>query len=223
MKNIVLVAMNNVSVAVVVNKGQNQYKAVQANNSKVALLQNLVTVLSGVPTNDDLSAETRQVIIGSKSPIIALVTGTWRQYIKTGKTAKGLEIPADELELWTNVANLYAERCFNVQFTSDQFIGKNDKATKDLINVAWELAKQEVRKANNMEQPKAPQVAQAPVANPAVVKLQELMAKALEEGDFDKYDALEERLNRLTGTKAPVEEEPVNDDPLAGAEEMDFE
>lgn len=223
MKNIVLVAMNNVSVAVVANKGQNQYKAVQASNSKIALLTNLKTVLSGIPTNDDLSAETRQVIIGSKSPIIGLVTGTWREYIKTGKNAKGVEIAEEELALWKQVAELYANRCFNVKFTSDQYIGKNDKATKDLINVSWELVKQEVRKANDMAQPSQPKVAQsAPAVNPVVAKLQELMTKALDEGDFEAYDKLEERLNKLQPAKE-VAEEPVNNDPLAGADEMEFD
>ena len=221
MKNIVLVAMNNVSVAMVGNK----YKAVQSNNSKLALLTNLETVLSGIPTNEDLTAETRQIIIGSKSPIIGLVTGTWREYVKTGKNAKGVDIAEDELALWINVAKLYAERCFNVKFTSDQFIGKNDKATKDLISNAWEVLKAEVRKANNMSQPSQPKVAQpAPAVNPVVAKLQELMTKALEASDFEAYDKLEERLNKLQPAKEAVEEEPVvNDDPLAGAEEMDFE
>ena len=214
--------MNNVSVAVVVNNGKNQYKATQASNNKMALLENIKSALSGIPTNDNTDTDIRQIIVGSKSPVIGLVAGTWRQYIRTGKTAKGNEIPQEELALWNEIASLYAERCFNVQFTSDQFIGKNDRTTKDLIAVAWELVKQEVRKANNMEQPSKPQVAQAPVANPAVAKLQELMAKALDEGDLDKYDALEERLNRLTGTKAPVVEEPV-EDVLGDTSEMDFE
>lgn len=218
MKNIVLVAQNNISVVVVVNNGKNQYKAVSANNSKIALLQNLTTVLNGIPTNDDLSAETRQIIIGSKSPIIGLVTGTWREYVKTGKNAKGVEIAEDELALWKQVAELYAERCFNVKFTSDQYIGKNDRATKDLINCAWELVKEEVRKANNMAP--APQQVAQPQANPVVAKLQALMAQALDEGDFDKYDKLEERLNKIA-PKETVEETPVNTDPLAGAEEID--
>ena len=221
MKNIVIIAMNNVSVAVVVNNGKNQYKATQASTNKIALLENIKSALSGIPTNDNTDTDIRQIIVGSKSPVIGLVTGTWRQYIRTGKTAKGNEIPQEELALWNEIASLYAERCFNVQFTSDQYIGKNDRATKDLIAVAWELVKQEVRKANNMEQPSKPQVAQAPVANPAVAKLQELMAKALDEGDLDKYDALEERLNRLTGAQpqAPVVEEDV----LGDTSEMDFE
>lgn len=218
MKNIVLVAQNNISVVVVVNNGKNQYKAVQANNSKIALLQNLTTILNGIPTNDDLSAETRQIIIGSKSPIIGLVTGTWREYVKTGKNAKGVDIADDELALWKQVAELYASRCFNVKFTSDQYIGKNDRATKDLINCAWELVKEEVRKANNMAP--APQQVAQPQANPVVAKLQALMAQALDEGDFDKYDKLEERLNKIA-PKETVEETPVNTDPLAGAEEID--
>ena len=222
MKNIVIIAMNNVSVAVVVNNGKNQYKATQASTNKIALLENIKSALSGIPTNDNTDTDIRQIIVGSKSPVIGLVTGTWRQYIRTGKTAKGNEIPQEELALWNEIASLYAERCFNVQFTSDQFIGKNDRTTKDLIAVAWELVKQEVRKPNNMEQPSKPQVAQAPVANPAVAKLQELMAKALDEGDLDKYDALEERLNRLTRAKAPVVEEPV-EDVLGDTSEMDFE
>ena len=217
MKNIVLVAQNNISVVVVVNNGKNQYKAVSANNSKLALLQNLTTILSGIPTNDDLSAETRQIIIGSKSPIIGLVTGTWREYVKTGKNAKGVDIAEDELALWKQVAELYASRCFNVKFTSDQYIGKNDRATKDLISCAWDLVKEEVRKANNMAPASQPQTVQSQV-NPVVAKLQELMTKALESGDFEAYDKLEERLNKLQ----PKEEQaPVVEDPLAGAEDID--
>lgn len=225
MKNIVLVAMNNVSVAVVNNNGVNKYKAVVANNSKLALLENLVTVLSGIPTNEDLTAETRRVIIGSKSPIIGLVTGTWRQYIKTGKNAKGLDMAPEELTLWTNVANLYAERCFNVQFTSDQYIGKNDRATKDLISASWDVVKEEVRKANNMAPASKPQVAQStPAVNPVVAKLQELMTKALEEGDFEAYDKLEERLNKLQPAKEEtVVEEQATEDVLGDTSEMDFE
>ena len=225
MKNIVLVAMNNVSVAVVNNNGVNKYKAVVANNSKLALLENLVTVLSGIPTNEDLTAETRRVIIGSKSPIIGLVTGTWRQYIKTGKNAKGLDMAPEELTLWTNVANLYAERCFNVQFTSDQYINKNDRATKDLISASWDVVKEEVRKANNMAPASKPQVAQsAPAVNPVVAKLQELMTKALEEGDFEAYDKLEERLNKLQPKEETVVvEEQVTEDVLGDTSEMDFE
>ena len=222
MKNIVLVAQNNISVVVVVNNGKNQYKAVSANNSKLALLQNLTTILSGIPTNDDLSAETRQIIIGSKSPIIGLVTGTWREYVKTGKNAKGVDIADDELALWKQVAELYAERCFNVKFTSDQYIGKNDRATKDLISCAWDLVKEEVRKANNMAPASQPKVAQsAPAVNPVVAKLQALMAQALDEGDFDKYDKLEERLNKIAPEET-AEETPVNTDPLAGAEDIDM-
>lgn len=220
MKNIVLVAQNNISVVVVVNNGKNQYKAVSANNSKLALLQNLTAILSGIPTNDDLSAETRQIIIGSKSPIIGLVTGTWREYVKTGKNAKGADIAEDELTLWKQVAELYASRCFNVKFTSDQYIGKNDRTTKDLISCAWDLVKEEVRKANNMAPAQAPQQVAQPQANPVVAKLQALMAQALDEGDFDKYDKLEERLNKIA-PKETVEETPVNTDPLAGAEEID--
>ncbi len=226
MKNIVLVAMNNVSVAVVVNNNVNKYKAVVANNSKLALLENLVTVLSSIPTNDDLTAETRKVIISSKSQIIGLVTGAWRQYVKEGISAQGKAIPQDEKDLWIKVANLYAERCFNVQFTTDQFIGKNDRATKDLINSAWEAVKAEVRKANDMAPASKPQVAQAqPQANPVVAKLQELMTKALEEGDFEAYDKLEERLNKIAGTpaQAPAVEEPVVEDVLGDTSEIDFE
>ena len=219
MKNIVLVAQNNISVVVVVNNGKNQYKAVSANNSKLALLQNLTTILNGIPTNDDLSAETRQIIIGSKSPIIGLVTGTWREYVKTGKNAKGVDIAEDELALWKQVAELYAERCFNVKFTSDQYIGKNDRATKDLISCAWDLVKEEVRKANNMAPASQPQTVQSQV-NPVVAKLQALMAQALDEGDFDKYDKLEERLNKLQPKEETVEQ-PVVEDPLAGAEDID--
>ena len=72
-------------------------------------------------------------------------------------------------------------------------------------------------------QAQAPQ--QAPVAkeNPVIAKLQALMTQALEEGDFDKYDQLEARLNKLQPqtNEVAVEQPVVDEDPMAGADEME--
>ena len=221
MKNIVLVVKNSVAVAMVNSNNVNQYKAYQSTNSNLAILNALVNVIEAVPTNDDLSAETRRIVLATRH-ISAFATGSWKDVVKTGKNSEGKQLPKEEHDLWVKVAHLYAERCFNIRFITHTFVSKNDQATKTLINDAWTAVKAEASKAP-VAQPQPQQQTQVPQTNPVVAKLQELMTKALDEGDFEAYDKLEERLNKIVGTKpAPVVEEPVQEDYME-VDDMEFE
>ena len=67
-------------------------------------------------------------------------------------------------------------------FLSERTIGSKPKEEPVVIEVEEPVVVEEV-KSNS---------------NPVIAKLQELMVQALEEGDFAKYDELEERLNRIS-------------------------
>jgi hypothetical protein len=93
----------------------------------------------------------------------------------------------------------------NCELKESKFFPKELKAMKDLaIKVAKEY------KTQAPQQP-APQA--QPAVNPLIDKLQTLMAKALEDGDFEAYDKLEERYNKLIGQQAQPQAPVVDEEP----------
>lgn len=219
MKNIVLVVKNSVAVAMVNNNNVNQYKAYQSTNSNLAILNALINVIEAVPTNDDLSAETRRVVLATRH-ISAFATGSWKDVVKTGKNSEGKQLPKEEHDLWVKVAKLYAERCFNIRFITHTFVNKNDQETKTLINSAWEMVKAEASKVQVA--PQQPQQ-QAPAQDPvAMIGLQ--IAEAAAKGDMATVATLTQALSALkaAGAQAPVVEEPVQEDYME-VDDMEFE
>ena len=218
MKNIVLVVKNSVAVAMVNSNNVNQYKAYQSTNSNLAILNALINVIEAVPTNDDLSAETRRIVLATRH-ISAFATGSWKDVVKTGKNSEGKQLPKEEHDLWVKVAHLYAERCFNIRFITHTFVSKNDQATKTLINSAWEMVKAEANKAPIAQ----PQQQQAPAQDPvAMIGLQ--IAEAAAKGDMATVATLTQALSALkaAGAQAPVVEEPVQEDYME-VDDMEFE
>jgi hypothetical protein len=231
-KNVVVVAMNN--CALITNNDKKVSTVMNATDNTVASLQVMKAFLQSVPTNEELVEEPYQLVLGEKSAIKGFATGTHLQYIRTGANATGKEFTEEQFELIKEVATLLAERGLNVKVTTDKFISYKDKQGRAIIDFAWNTLKLEISKANEQAQQK-PQRPVAPakqtaVVDPRVAKLQELMTKALDEGDFDKYDMLEERLNRLQAPVAPVEEtnevevpnEEEVEDPTAGSDEIEL-
>lgn len=228
-KNVVVVAMNN--CALISNNEKKVSTVMNATDNTVASLQVMKAFLQSVPTNEELVDEPYQLILGEKSSIKGFATGTHLQYIRTGANATGKEFTEEQLDLIKEVAVLLAERGLNVKVTTDKFISYKDKQGRAIIDFAWNTLKLEINKANEQPKPQRPvaPAKQTAVVDPRVAKLQELMTKALDEGDFDKYDMLEERLNRLQAPVAPVEEtnevEVPNDeveDPTAGSDEVEL-
>ena len=219
MKNIVLVVKNSVAVAMVNNNNVNQYKTYQSTNSNLAILNALINAIEAVPTNDDLSAETRRIVLATRH-ISAFATGSWKDVVKTGKNSEGKQLPKEEHDLWVKVAHLYAERCFNIRFITHTFVSKNDQATKTLINSAWEMAKAEAAKVQMA--PQQPQQ-QAPAQDPvAMIGLQ--IAEAAAKGDMATVATLTQALSALkaAGAQAPVEQQPVQEDYME-VDDMEFE
>ena len=95
----------------------------------------------------------------------------------------------------------------NCEIKESKYFPKELKAMKDLaIKVAKEYKSQ-------APQQTAPQAPSQPAVNPLIDKLQTLMAKALEDGDFEAYDKLEERYNKLIGQQAQPQAPVVDEEP----------
>lgn len=86
-----------------------------------------------------------------------------------------------------------ADKCVFNNCTMDKCIEQEDY--KELNQKLSEFAKglKQIGTKAKAEEP-----VMAPNNNIVIAKIQELMVKALEEGDFDAYDKLEERLNRIS-------------------------
>ena len=226
-KNIVIVAKND--CALIVNKDRKVVPVTNCTDNTVASLTAMKAFLEKVPTNNvELVEEPYQLILGDKSSIKGFATGTHLHYIRTGANATGKAFTDEQFELIKEVSMLLAERSLNIRITTDRFISNQDKATKALIDFAWKTLDKEIAKAKTTAPTNKPQRPAVAPVDPRVAKLQELMTKALDEGDFDKYDQLEERLNRLqapaveeTNEIEVPEQEQVIDDPTAGSDEID--
>ena len=179
------------------------YKAFSASSSFIAALQALDFILDKVSNNDTIDEKVSNIHVPDMLKGFAM--GTFREYLRTNKTSSGRAFTEEEKQLVSSVAMKMMNKGLNCVVNESKFFPKELKAMKDLaIKVAKEYKSQAP-----VAQPQAPA---QPAVNPLIDKLQTLMAKALEDGDFEAYDKLEERYNKLIGQQAPVTSAPVVDE-----------
>lgn len=123
-----------------------------------------------------------------------LASGSAVEYVKSGKTLSGTVLTSEEVSAFKEIYELYAKRILNVRFSLVKYIKKDDTENQNLKKEAYAIL-------NKMEVSSGGSVSNTVIIDPDKElrdKLIELMAKALEEGDFDKYDKLNERKEALT-------------------------
>ena len=179
------------------------YKAFSASTSFISALQALDFVLDKISNNDTL--DEKVTVIHVPDMLKGFAMGSFREYLRTNKTSGNRAFTDEEKELVLSVATKMMNKGFNCKVNESKYFPKELKAMKDL---AIKVAKEYKAQAPQQTAPQA-----KPAVNPLIDKLQTLMAKALEDGDFDAYDKLEERYNKLIGQQAQpqapvVEEEP---------------
>ena len=195
MKNVMIVARQGNAVAL----GEGTKICKSATGVFMPSLEALKEVLMAIPTEP---CETVNIHI--MDTIQGLVSGSAVEYVKTGKTLSGNALTNEEIESFKEVYKLYAERILNVRFSLVKYIRKDDTANLNLKKQAYdELASYE--KSAGVSRGTAVTV---DPDKDLREKLTELMNKALEEGDFDKYDKLNERRAQLRApevvTSAPT-------------------
>ena len=179
------------------------YKAFSASTSFISALQALDFILDKVSNNDTL--DEKVTVIHVPDMLKGFAMGSFREYLRTNKTSGNRAFTDEEKELVLSVATKMMNKGFNCKVNESKYFPKELKAMKDLaIKVAKEYKSQ-------APQQTAPQA--QPAVNPLIDKLQTLMAKALENGDFDAYDKLEERYNKLIGQQAQPQAPVVDEEP----------
>jgi hypothetical protein len=203
MKNVVIILAG--SNAVVVSEKQyksGKCKVFSASTTTASALQAFNFVMSLASTNETIDKDIVRIFI--PDVIKGFSMGTYVDYIRTGKTSGNRKFTEEEFALVKECALNICNRGLNLKVAETKFMPKELKEFKD---GAFKIAKQIKEELANKPQ----QVVSAPV-DPRIAKLQELMVKALDDGDFDKYDALEERLNKITqGQPAPQAQQPVEE------------
>lgn len=187
MKNVIIVGRQGNAVAY----GEGTKICKSATGAFMPSLEVLKEVLMAIPTEP---CETVNIHI--MDTIQGLVSGAAVEYVKTGKTLSDTQLTNEEIEAFKEIYKLYAEKILNVRFSLVKYIRKNDTAMQDMKRQAYaELEAYE--KSAGVSRGTAVTV---DPDKDLREKLTELMNKALEEGDFDKYDKLNERRLQL---KAP--------------------
>lgn len=203
-EDIVIVAQEGIALVMSANSDN---IVAESETSFCAILKAMAEVLETIPTNDEIVNEPARIVL-CNDIAKAFATGSYIDYLRTNSFSSGKPFTEEESNLILEVAQLMGARTFNVRVVENQFVSKNDKDTKELVNQAWDEVKALVLAKHSKNKPAKPQrpTANKPVAPEKpnhIVALENAMAKALEECDFDKYDKLEERYNKAMAQLAP--------------------
>ena len=199
-----LVVYANETKAVVMNKS-GQYKEFDGTTKREVALKALAYAYSRVP---ELTEDSYRIIVADKSFLqqVSYVQNL-RYYLINGKTKGGEQFTPEEITALKelNEARKNSYLTYVSVITEKQLKREEKDSWKQ-----WHLA------VDTIKEPTANKPAKqtsSPVStvNPVVAKLQELMTKALEEGDFDKYDQLEARLNKLQPAQEQATEDEVEE------------
>lgn len=200
---IITLGANNAILMTESSYAKQGYKAFSASTSFIAGLQALDFILDKVSDNDTLDEKVSTIHVPDM--LKGFAGHSFREYIRTNKTSSGRQFTEEEKQLVLSVATKMMNKGLNCELKESKFFPKELKAMKDL---ALKVAKEYKSQAPQQTAPQA-----QPAVNPLIDKLQTLMAKALEDGDFDAYDKLEERYSKLIGQQAQPQAPVVDEEP----------
>ena len=201
---IALVGKNNAIAMSQKSYKSGQHKLFTAGSSMAAGLMAMEYLLNTASDNTTIDKDILNIYV--PDTLKGFAGKAYVEYIRTGKTAGGRAFTDEEKQLINKVALLLCSKGLNIKATESKYMTKD---LSDFRSAVINLAKELKVDAPSQAQSQAPSQAKSPV----VAKLEELMTKALEEGDFDTYDKLEERLNKLTGQQAQPQAPVVDEEP----------
>lgn len=219
---IITIGANNAVVMTEASYKKGQFKQITASSSFVAALKGLDFILDKISDNTTIEKAITRIYLPDLLKGFAM--GTFIEYIRTNQTSSGRAFTAEEKELVLSIANKMMNKGFNVVTNESRFFPKELKPMKDMaINKAKELKQ-------NAPTTQAQAPAQPQAKSPVLVALEEQMAKAIEEANFELYDKLEERYNKIVGqattpvaptaVEEPVEEEVYEENEVELDEEL---
>ena len=184
MKNVIIVSKGNTAVAV----GDNN-QATITKSGVGAFLANLEVVKEILLTIPTEPSETVHVYVPDM--IQGICSGSAIEYVKTGKTASGNELSAEEKNAFAEFYKLYAERILNVRFTQFKYIAKDNVELQNLKKKAWDSLNSASVKTSVTTQTIDPAKAIREALDVQIVK-------ALSEGNMEMYTMLKAERDKLT-------------------------
>ena len=184
MKNVIIVSKGNTAVAV----GDNN-QATITKSGVGAFLANLEVVKEILLTIPTEPSETVHVYVPDM--IQGICSGSAIEYVKTGKTASGNELSAEEKNAFAEFYKLYAERILNVRFTQFKYIAKDNVELQNLKKKAWDSLNSASVATSVTTQTIDPDKAIREALDVQIVK-------ALSEGNMEMYTMLKAERDKLT-------------------------
>lgn len=184
---IITVGGNTAIVMTEASYKKGQYKQITASSSFVAALKGFDFILDKISDNTTIEKAITRIYLPDLLKGFAM--GTFVEYIRTNQTSSGRAFTAEEKELVLSIANKMMNKGFNVVTNESRFFPKELKPMKDMA----------ISKAKEVKQNAPAPQAQPQAKSPVLVALEEQMAKAIAEANFDLYDKLEERYNKIVG------------------------
>lgn len=184
---IITVGGNTAIVMTEASYKKGQYKQITASSSFVAALKGFDFILDKISDNTTIEKAITRIYLPDLLKGFAM--GTFVEYIRTNQTSSGRAFTAEEKELVLSIANKMMNKGFNMVTNESRFFPKELKPMKDMA----------ISKAKEVKQNAPAPQAQPQAKSPVLVALEEQMAKAIAEANFDLYDKLEERYNKIVG------------------------
>lgn len=184
MKNVIIVSKGNTAVAV----GDNNQATITKTGTGAFLanLEAIKEVMLSIPVEP---SETVHLFVPDL--VQGLVSGSAVEYVKTGKTASGNELTAEERAGFAEFYKLYAERILNVRLTQFKYIAKDNVELQNLRKKAWDAL-------NAVAISTAPTTTQTIDPDKAIREVIDAqMISALQAGDLDKYAQLKAMRDEL--------------------------
>jgi hypothetical protein len=166
-----------------------QYKQITASSSFVAALKGFDFILDKISDNTTIEKAITRIYLPDLLKGFAM--GTFVEYIRTNQTSSGRAFTAEEKELVLSIANKMMNKGFNMVTNESRFFPKELKPMKDMAISKAKEVKQSAPATQVQAQPQA--------KSPVLVALEEQMAKAIAEANFELFDKLEERYNKMVG------------------------
>ena len=215
---IITVGGNNAVVMTEASYKKGQFKQITASSSFVAALKGFDFILDKISDNTTIEKAITRIYLPDLLKGFAM--GTFVEYIRTNQTSSGRAFTAEEKELVLSIANKMMNKGFNMVTNESRFFPKELKPMKDMA----------ISKAKEVKQNAPAPQAQPQAKSPVLVALEEQMAKAIAEANFDLYDKLEERYNKIVGqattpvaptaVEEPEEEEVYEENPVELSDEL---
>ena len=191
MKNVVVVTKGNNAVGA----GDNNIGVISKTVAGSAFLSGLNIVIEIMNSIPNEPSETTFIYL--PDTLKAIVSGGAVEYVKSGKNAQGNALSSKEVEGFKEFYKLYAQKILNVRFGLYRYIKKDDAGLQQLKMKAWNTLNSMAVTASVPQTQTVTRTIEIDPDKAIREMLDKKMKECIDSGDFDTYDKLAERKEKL--------------------------